>query len=511
MVNYINYKVFVRKRLSSNNWESFSNAIELKGFYNIKVSKGIGKKKDIFSFNIENSNKKLFETYFSGDGTTTNFTLKYYPIPSDHLTGNNQKFFVYLKSGSNWVQQEYSTDYTISGSSLIFTTVPSSGSQNIKVEYPVLETDDIIRIYRFKNTDSYTINDILDEGTIVTPAANLSSDSNTLTIDGESFISILLNALAFVQQDESATKKSHEIIQDVINQVNEYNQDRELIWVTGNFQSSQNINYNISYKSAIEIIDELSTSEFNYDSNGNQVDCIFYVLFDGTNYNFYYKQNPTTTDLTLNESDKSIISIKSKKSMEDVTNCAIFNAGTDCEGNAMEFPIFDFSATGGGRWIYITKTNTIGESLINQEFLAHQSVWDYQDTPSAGKVRTSNYPNNYTGYETVFFDRNGDGTLKTTKVQPSNDQDFNNAIWNESYWRGLKKARDLLSKNNSPRYSLVISLDYGNDTNTNSYTLGNIYELNVPSFGLYNEKLRLEQIDYADHLTILYLKEDLTI
>ena len=144
MVSYLNKRIVVRKKLEdTNTWESENNGIVLYDTFNEKLSLVIGKKRYSFNFDILNSNNKLYEKYFNGDGTTKEFTLEFYPIPSYHLSGKGKKFDVYV----NDVLKEYSTDYTVSGSTITFDTAPSNGTRNIRIVYPVVEADDLVDIY----------------------------------------------------------------------------------------------------------------------------------------------------------------------------------------------------------------------------------------------------------------------------------------------------------------------------------------------------------------------------
>ena len=45
---------------------------------------------------------------------------------------------------------------------------------------------------------------------------------------------------------------------------------------------------------------------------------------------------------------------------------------------------------------------------------------------------------------------------------------------------------------------------------TQTYALGNLFQINIPSFGVADKKLRLVQIDHTIWETTLYLEEDET-
>ena len=71
-------------------------------------------------------------TYFNGNGSTTAFTL---PIP----VASAAQVIVHVEN----VPQNPATAFTISGSTLTFTSAPPTGSNNIWVEYTALQTNTI--------------------------------------------------------------------------------------------------------------------------------------------------------------------------------------------------------------------------------------------------------------------------------------------------------------------------------------------------------------------------------
>ena len=78
--------------------------------------------------------------YFSGDGTTTSFTLTYTPVSIVDVE----------ISGST------TSAYSLSGKVLTFTTAPASGTDNIRIEYTVDTTNDNAKKYKELAVDSAT-------------------------------------------------------------------------------------------------------------------------------------------------------------------------------------------------------------------------------------------------------------------------------------------------------------------------------------------------------------------
>ena len=503
-MNFTIIRLVVRKKIvSTNTWETANNGIIISDAKNIKYSNNLGKKKDTFGFTLSNNNNRFFETYYSGTGVLTDFNLQFGPIPEEQRDGAFKKFFVYVDDVEIF-------DYELinNGTTISFDTAPALGADNIVIKYPVVEEDDLIRIYRIRNSTSFTEADILDEGTVITLGSSISADSKTLNVSGQSFLTQAFKGLAFARPAPSLTY-AHQYIQNIIAQINEFNQDRPIYgqdateWTAiGNSTTTLEVQYTMSYKSAIELIDDLSTND--YTGNGQY---IYYMLYNSTDarYEFHWKEKPSVSTGTLVEGTNYITKITPSKDNEDVVNSAIYNAGFDCNGNSMEFHYFDFSSGGASKWKYISKTNTIAESLINNEFLNNRTVWDKQ-TLDDGEVRTSNYPNSYVAYTMQFLDRDGDGSVNGNSITPGTDTAFNNAIWKEAKWQGWSVAKSIVDVMKDPKNTLKLRMDYGNDSTV--YTIGDVYTCTVPSFGLTNKLLRLQQIDYELNATTLSLAED---
>ena len=499
-------RVVVRKKLElTNTWVAAEDGIILDEIVKPKVSEKLGKSKDTFSFSLLNTGNEFNETYYDGNGTTKEFNVTWGPIPEDHQSGADKKLHVYVDD-----VEKFAYTFINNGSRIKFDSAPASGTGNIKLVYPVVEEDDVVRIYRVKNTTAFGDSDIIIEGTVISVAGNVDVDTRTLTISGESFLSQLFKGLVFVQPDGGTLDYPHQYIQNIIAQINEFNQDRPIYGETAGEWSdignatptTTKIQYTSSYKTAIEIIDDLSTDANTYDGQ-----YLYYLVYNSTDdrYEFNWLAKDATEDNTLIEGTDRISSVKLLIDNDEVVNAAIYNCGLDCEGNSMEFLFFDFTSGGGSKWKYITSTNTIAEDLVNAEFDNNDTVWDYQ-TLSEGKKRTSNYPNSYTAYAMQFTDRDSDGTRNASAVNPSTDATFNDAIWTEARWQGWAKAKAIVDVMKDPKQKLTVTSDYGSDTKT--YALGEVITCTFPSYGINDIKLRIQQIDYEIETTTLSLAED---
>ncbi len=508
MVDYLHKRIVLRKKLrETNTWVSETNGIVLTDTKNERVSIGLGKKRDSFNFDIKNANNRLFERYYSGDGTETDFTLNFSPIPSDHLTGTDQKFFVYV----NDLLLSYSTDYTVSGDTITFTSAPSSGNRNIRIVYPVIEADDIIDIYFWKNSDwsSLTTQQKNDarkiEGPVIEPS--ITRDNNILNVRGYGLIDTIFSGMAFALFDPDIINRAHLAIQQIIAQLNQFNPNRRIYgenpaeWAAlDNAETSLERNYHSKYRTAIEMIEELSGNQ--YTGNGQY---IYYVQYNPTEdrYEFIWKAKPLNADTTLQEGVEPE-NIKISKATDEVVNVIIYNAGNDCFGNGQEYLNYDFTISGyGSRWKYVSDTSTISQSLINAEFESDPDLWDTGEE----RERTENFPLSYPYTFAKIRERDETGTSTGGTLIVNTDKEFNQVIREESKWVGKSMTNRYIELYSNPRYKVTLFIPYTNDITP---VLGDRYLLTFPCFGLNAKKLRLFQIDYEFWGYQLQLEEDET-
>jgi len=508
-MNYSKIRVNVRKKLElSNSWVAVGDGIEIDVAANLTVSNKLGKKKDTFSFTVYNTRNNFNETFYDGDAVSTDFNVEWGPIPEEHRSGAFKKLFVYI-DGVETIDYSFINN----GTTISFDSAPATGRGNIKLVYPVFEEDDVVRIFRVNNTTSFAVTDIILEGTIHRIRGTNNPDQWTLSISGESFLTQVFKGLVFTRPSGSLDY-AHQYIQDVIAQINQFNQERLIHgenageWTAiGNAETTLDIQYTMSYKTAIEIIEDLSTDK--HTGNGQYM---YYLLYnsDDDRYEFNWVAKSATSDYTLTEGTDKITSVKLTVDSDEVINAAIYNCGQDCEGNAMEFLFTDFTSGGGSKWKYLTATNTIAESLINNEFENNTAQWDYQTLADGTLKRTSNYPNSYVApgaYTMQFNDRDADGSKNASALTPTSDTNFNDYIWTESRWQGWANAKAIIDVLKDPKKKLIVDMDYGSDTNS-SYLVGNVVTCNFPSFGLDEVKLRIQEIKYTLTGTVLHLSED---
>lgn len=512
-MNYVNSRIVVRKKLLDG-WETLANSytIDVNSF---KVVRTIDDSKDTFQLMLDNADNKIFRRYFNGTGDATTFTLAY-PPPNDYL-GDKTQFNVlvggveyeYVSAGPG--ANQYTLATTVNNNdTLTFGSAPASGTKNIEVRFPIIGDDDIVRIYRYKNTGSYDNDDIVDEGFVTDVNVRLMGNSRDVEVKGEGLVNVLLRALTFVAYS-GTLNRAHLVIQNVIAAVNSYNPLKNLFgdntndWNTlGNATTSTPIQYSSSYRPAHEIIQELSGGQ--YTGAGQYY---YYVEYDATNdrFNFIWKQRPVPPTATITEGTEIITQLKCVFTNDDVFNYAIYNCGDDCYNNVMEYLFFDFStgAGRGGKWKYITNTFGIGQQILDEEF--DSATWNTSTAEDGIVVATERFPKDASyPYTMAFESRDASHQPDGGALSAADDEDFNQYVREEARWRGWFRVKDMVDLYSKGRPKVNMTVAYGESSTT--FTLGEVYTLFLPSFGLFNANLRLVRIDYEPHQTTCQFVED---
>lgn len=523
-MDYLNIAVFIRKKITTGanygDWVDPANAIALLNVSGIKVTRSLGgqtAKRDSFSFNINNENNSLFEHYYSGNGITTQFTLPYFPIPVQHLSGNLQKFYIYL----NGVQLKYTTDYSISSSTLTFVNAPITGNRNIRIVYPIIETNDLIRIYRWKDIGDFS--DLSSaqkeqalvegiEGPINEPSLSLSS-RNVVSVNGQGLIDAIMSGMAFAQ-NPAVYDYAHLQIQAIIAQLNQFNPNRKIYganpteWTNlSNGTTTKKIAYTSKYRTAVEMIQDLSGDT--YTGNGQY---IFYVNFNSTaldangytgRYEFIWQPKQTQSTSTISETGDYIEKIDESKTTDDVVNCVIFNAGADLNGYGIEGLNFDFSFTGYGlKWQYISSTSYLFNSIVSQEVSTNIAEFPVDSNNKPTSQFPSSYP--YT-FVTIKTRDSLTGESLGGTIVAANATEYNQALRNEALALGKMATKTIINLYNRPRFD--VKVQFGRASNQ-QFALGGVYTMQFPSFGINNRLMRIYGIDYNYDSTIVTFKED---
>lgn len=521
--HYLMRKVLVRKKnATTNTWASLADAIELKQVRNFSVREGIGKTKDTFNVVLNNAHANLEFTKYSGDGSTKTFQLPYYPVPTDYFGTElfrvkvDEEVYVYTSGtpSSNAANNEY----TVSGSTVTFGASPVTGTENITIPFKILETEDLVRIYRWTDSASESNTDILSEGLINGTMDQLNDKGRVKTVKGVSLIEVMFKVLAFYRQTSNTVKTASSIAKEIMEYVNELNSQgnadniyKTLNWASTNDAvgtvSTKEITYNTPYKRSIEIIEDLSADE--YTGNGQY---IAYVLYNASTdkYDFHFVPRPTTNSGTLAEG-VDFASIKTDKNSDQVINSAIYNCGSDCEGNGQEYLYIDYTAKGNSSWKYINETNKLFEDVLNKEFESDTSLWRSQTKTDGAKVRDGFYPTTTAiavPYSFTFNTRSSVPPYNetSTAATASTETSFNQAISDECRAVGWRKAKAIVDQLND--FRIEVSGEIPIHKVSSAFTSGNLHTLNISSSGVENKNLRIEMLKHNLITTDPDFKED---
>jgi len=496
-------RVELYKRLDDNTWNATSEV--LTNSKDIQIVEGLGKIIDNFSFTINNADNNLFKTYYSGDGSTVTFTLRHYPIPTP-ITGSRRER-VYVGTARKF----YTSDYTINNTNgtITFTTAPASGTRNIRIEYPLLETNDLVKIYQWKDmtwasmNSTQQANALLIEGAIVNPTSNIEETGASIKVDGKSWMDTLFSSLILLDQVD---KNPSEIAQAILTEQQRFNPNRKVYWHGSNPSLKSDGNafpdttYVEVYKPAIECLEEISSDKYTHD--GNYISYI--TVENGVRY-LRWKPKGMTVSSTITEGTQPT-SIKIGRPQDEIINAVIFNSGKDCYNHGIYYIRYDVLSIGasGGKWKYVN-IGKLAPQLIQQEFEADRTKWT---TDSQGN-RTENFPTSYT-YTMQFKERDSNTGLSLGTVYTvANDAEFNQAIRTEAKWAGYERAGFLLDLWSNPRFKATVTLPR---PTPQTYNKGDLINLNLNRF-IFNNfvnpyKLRLKGITHKFWDTDLTLEED---
>lgn len=372
------------------------------------------------------------------------------------------------------------------------------------------DEDDKIRVWFWSDTPWSSLattekNFALQIDGIITDVTQTTSTGREISIKGTSFFDLIFKGLVFVR-DKNLTL-SHTIIQNVISQLNSINPNRVIYgansseWTAlGNDETTKTIQYTSSYKSVIEIIEDLSTNK--YTGDGDFKYLVKYNIVEDR-YDFLWNRKGTTESLTLVEGISNIQNLKLNKNKDEVVNAVIYNVGFDANEVPHDFLYFDPSkiVSGGGSWKYITtETQDVTQDLITAEYEADRTKWE----ETTDGTRKENYPKDGDFPWTFQFNiRNDDGTYQSTTATASNDDDYNDAIVDEAEWVGKFRVMDIIDRFGEAKWGGSIVVPQSNETNE-----GELISLTSASYDFSSKKLRMNEIHNDLNVSIYKTKED---
>jgi len=318
MVNYHHVRVELYKKLRKSEKVYSSSPIILDEVFGFSISRKINKGVSTLTFKVSNAKNKLFRRLFSGDGSTKVFTLPF-SFPADYIneiSSYPELFQVYV----NGSLKSYPADYTVSGNQLIFSSAPASGHLNIDVRYNIVSSDDLVRIYIWKNSDTYSYADRVVEGIITEPKTDSAANKKYITVYAKGLMNVILSALAPPPLIEK--HKCYEHMINILAHINSTNPTRRILGATpeeweselGNptkkYDGSEfpDVDYTTAFKNCIECLDDLSSDT--YTEDGQYMFWVDYIP-ERDAYGFFWRPKKevlpqTTLTKSISATDQTI-------------------------------------------------------------------------------------------------------------------------------------------------------------------------------------------------------------
>lgn len=334
-----------------------------------------------------------------------------------------------------------------------------------------------------------------------------------LLIKGTGFIDTVFKGLVFMRS--ITLTKPHTMIQNVIAQLNDFNPYRRIYgansteWATlGNATTQRDgtafpdTQYSTSYKTAIEIIEDLSSHD-----NTDDGHYVYKLRYNDVadRYDFTWKAKTQTADSSLTEGTDTINKINMGQSKEGVINSVIAHIGYDCNESPQEVFHHDPATiiSGGAKWKYWTRTQTTLKNLILKEQENNDSYFDKDDNGSYTNPYPTSYNNGGGVWTFQFETRNTNGDQTGTNATATTAKTYNARIVTEGKWLGKEQAQNLISRFGEPKWSGDIIHPQNSD-----FDGGELVSLTATSYGFTNFLIRGTEVHHDIFSTTLKLKED---
>jgi len=487
MASYFKQKIKVFKKIRTDTWDS--NGFEIPDFFDCSVKEGIGKIKDTFSFKILNSNDRLFSGKYSGDGTTKTFNLYYNPIPQEIYSDNS--------ISSVLIDGQSVTNYTCDDTKITFSTAPPKGYNNIVVKFEVISIDDMIKIYKALDTQNLTDDNVCITGVVTNVPIDYSS--NIVSVEGRSYIEAIFETLCPITTVTPTTPP--EIIKSILNNISRWNKNRSVSWhpsnpsVKSDGSSFPTTTYVKNYTNAMDMIEELSSDKFTEDG-----DYLYWIeILNGERY-LRWQPRPSYVAGTFSTLTQGldVYEYKAEVTTDEIINAVIFICGKDCNNNPISDIVMNIDSITkyGTKFYFMSKYEKTTTDLMTREISSDTSktLFDYDEY---GKPKNW-YPKSFPYTIQTWVNRETGGSITC-----NNKGEFNKALRDEAKYIVGLIAQKIVDKLGIPRKSATITIPY----NTN-YTKGSMRHLNLYSYNLYDEPLRIYEINYGEGTIDLSFKQD---
>lgn len=353
-----------------------------------------------------------------------------------------------------------------------------------------LSTDDVLRIYQKRDSDSFTSADLLIEMTIRDVPEKINPSGRKITIKGHN----LIEAFFDIQIPAGYTnKKWFEILDALKAEINGLSIGKEFLL---SFPATKKdgsdfptISYTCNYKPFSQILEDLTSDKYTEDGQYE------YILTIGDTENTLTISARTAIQDTaapnegvIEEGVTEVNSFNIQRSKDNIANFVIFNVGNDLYDKSVEGMHFDPLSMGknGFKYLYIIEETA---DIINN------IIADERENNASSFGDSDNFP---TSYNYTFFKKDKD----SNDVVATSASDFNDKLRDLAEDDGKLYADNIIRDKSTPTYKVRCLMPF-----TNEYTMGNQYRLKIPSRNM-NRLLRLTEIKYQLLQSDLLFEED---
>lgn len=370
------------------------------------------------------------------------------------------------------------------------------GRTNFNTTTKNLISENLVKIWMWRDTTSYTDSDLIIEGVIRSVNQDISDGGDVLSIKGDDFSEVFFDVeTPLNQQDKTWVEISKQILQDLRGR-----NDKPIYWAdsANGWTGTPNPTVKndgtafprktliLNYTKVSEMLEKLTSDEFTEDGQ-----YLYWIEKQGTRFYLVCRYKSGSTAGTITQGTEGY-QIKIQKDKEDVKNFVIYNCGSDLYGNSVEDVYYDTGSIGkiGYKTYYATEeTQDLFTNAWNTE------RWDKAKNASFNPDADGNPQDDFpTSYPYVFTD--GESV--------ANDKAFNDYLKQLALGQGEQIATRIVDLSANPRYNIE-----HNTLFTNNYNKGELWQCVFP-WRAVNRPLRIEEARYVIGETSLQLVEDET-
>ena len=366
---------------------------------------------------------------------------------------------------------------------------------------------DNIKIYLWNGEEPGDLNDVLVMDGLVTEVSQKTDEqSKIISIKGANRSEVLLSNMVPTAIGSDSNKTPPQIIKDIVSRINKFDPqkkllaflDNEIMYGEDNFgkvinlgsgyiqsahSDSNNFNpisYSQNWKNAYEQIEELSGPKYtdevgSYPTEGQYLTDIInvsHVTAEGETLTFNalrWRSKPTTIAGSISETDSGSIGFATSnisRGTFDVVNAAIVSGGNNLYGGGVLRVVYNKSSMGrlGAKWKFIPLNKTFNNIYGKEKGYI---------TDANGDRFPDSYPFTFQSIKQSVV--NGVNPLGNV----ADNDEFNRVMVDETGSEIKRKGQQIVDLLGDARYKAKFKLRYG----TTDYNSGELYHLEVPSFG----------------------------